>query len=783
MATNFTHLRAKTLFIVFVGIIGLVQGAHLPPGRISQCRSGLPRHTNFYDHSSKHKANVAALSLYVMAGATGNNNGGSWQNAFISLNDALNIAVPGDTIRVAQGIYYTAGSPFNLKDSVVMLGGYPNAGNPTDVERNYGIYQTILSGEAGNPALPFDNASNIINGNQLKDSTVLDGFIIENGFANNTIQGVGINLVMSSPQIKNCVFRNNKSYNTTLGGSSIACQNNSNPVIRNCFFVNNLDFIYGTVFSKLNCRPTLINCVFAGNDGRFVLYANQSNVVLTNCTFFNNQIGVSYLPAVSKTGFLYAENNSTLSVKNAIFFNNKFLTSTDSADISLNESTATVENSITQNFITNDLHLLSVNPNFKDTAKIAGPDNYYFTLDDGLQPVFCSPSINAGANAAVATIFTDILRKQRIFNGQSDLGAYEYQFVNGDVILNKANDSVEANREYADQNGWTHYYNDCLLLLSVKKAGKQIGTIKDGTFKVMVKTTPGYGIAIGNNLSSANYVTPGVAWNALNRYWTIKATNQPADSLLIRFPWSLKDYSDAITLNASISSPEQLVFFTVDSTYTVLGLDVPVNKFHPYYQGAVPSVQSWKYSSKDTIQYAEYYVKELRAGGIGTGTGFLKGPFASVNFSCPGMNRTFTSSITGTGYQWQVNNVNGFINLIDGAVYTGSNTNSLTLIAPSTTRYGQIFRCLVTGINGPAFSREIILKFETQWTGANNTAWNNAANWSCGVIPDGNTDVRVITGTLNNLNINVDASCRSLRLFPSVVVSVPNNRKLTITGK
>jgi hypothetical protein len=72
----------------------------------------------------------------------------------------------------------------------------------------------------------------------------------------------------------------------------------------------------------------------------------------------------------------------------------------------------------------------------------------------------------------VAAVAADLLQHTRIFNSSVDIGAYEYQAGNGDDLLSTANDSLVANREYTDQNGWTSYYKDCKLLMSIKKNGQ-----------------------------------------------------------------------------------------------------------------------------------------------------------------------------------------------------------------------------------------------------------------------------------------------------------------------
>ncbi len=86
--------------------------------------------------------------LYVDDDATGLNDGSSWKNAFVCLQNALAAGVSGDEIRVAQGIYTPdrrvvltrfgqsivasadREESFQLKAGVVIRGGYAGLSEP-----------------------------------------------------------------------------------------------------------------------------------------------------------------------------------------------------------------------------------------------------------------------------------------------------------------------------------------------------------------------------------------------------------------------------------------------------------------------------------------------------------------------------------------------------------------------------------------------------------------------------------------------------------------------------
>jgi hypothetical protein len=73
---------------------------------------------------------------------------------------------------------------------------------------------------------------------------------------------------------------------------------------------------------------------------------------------------------------------------------------------------------------------------------------------------------------------------------------------------------------------------------------------------------------------------------------------------------------------------------------------------------------------------------------------------------CAGVTTTFTVTSAGAGliYQWQENQGAGFANLVDGGIYSGSATPTLTLSGVTAAMTGYTYQCIVTGTCGNATS-------------------------------------------------------------------------------
>jgi len=141
---------------------------------------------------------------------------------------------------------------------------------------------------------------------------------------------------------------------------------------------------------------------------------------------------------------------------------------------------------------------------------------------------------------------------------------------------------------------------------------------------------------------------------------------------------------------------------------------------------------------------------------------------------CPGGDTTLFATVSGTVYQWQVNTGSGYTNISNNATYSGTNTNALGLINLPSSFYGYKYRCVVDGTTDIATT----LKIENNWTGSVNNFWNNPANWSCGNIPDGNTDVVIASGSVI---LNTNGTCRSIYVAPGATFTVSPGVTLTIT--
>ena len=136
-------------------------------------------------------------------------------------------------------------------------------------------------------------------------------------------------------------------------------------------------------------------------------------------------------------------------------------------------------------------------------------------------------------------------------------------------------------------------------------------------------------------------------------------------------------------------------------------------------------------------------------------------------------NLTLQSNITGTTYQWQTDTGNGFSNLADNADYTGTQARTLQIRNVTPAWYGQRYRC----ISDSRFSAVFILKPENRWTGTVSTAWENPANWSCGILPDSNSDVIIPGGSVI---VQSNPVVKSIKVSPGVSVRVNQGFVLTV---
>lgn len=68
------------------------------------------------------------------------------------------------------------------------------------------------------------------------------------------------------------------------------------------------------------------------------------------------------------------------------------------------------------------------------------------------------------------------------------------------------------------------------------------------------------------------------------------------------------------------------------------------------------------------------------------------------------------------------------------------------------------------------------------WTGAESTAWENPANWSCGSVPGTNTEVRIDAGKPNYPVVSSNAICKSMSNNSRTSIQIKSGFTLDILG-
>lgn len=391
-----------------------------------------------------------AIIRYVKPAASGLGTGISWANASGNLQAMIDASSPNDEVWVMSGTYkpnsYPIGSggtsprdyTFIMRDKVKVYGGF--VGTETSISQRTRATMvanpSILSGDLGIIGDNSDNAYHVVISVEDDNSTLLDGFFITNGNANNDDQfkailvefrpinpnsGGGIYNFYTSIEIRNCIFIDNKSTNDGGGVVNVGCS----LKILNCIFGGNKAANGGGMYSHLSPSIIATNCLFFDNTAQLGggIFSTSSTIEFNNSTFTKNV-------ATSDGGGLYTVLFSLTKLKSCIVWGNKKSDNTDSNVIQGKDGVYTVNYSDIEGGYIGTANL-NQDPKFINAIDPDGQDNIFATADDGLAIQANSQCINTGSPAdAPDTDLTDFTRFAR-----PDIGAYENRTNLTSVVL------------------------------------------------------------------------------------------------------------------------------------------------------------------------------------------------------------------------------------------------------------------------------------------------------------------------------------------------------------
>lgn len=247
-----------------------------------------------------HVANAA--TTHVDKNAVGANNGTTWNDAFLQLQDALAIATFGDQVFVAEGTYrpdqgvgQTPGdrtASFKLANGVGIYGGF--LGFESTVAQRAGSFaSTILSGDLLADDGTFGNAENsrhVVTSSGVTGA-VLDGFLVTAANGNLVDSGGGLQISTSTVTIRHCIIIANE---VADDGAGASCTSSTNTAFVECQFIANRSGDVGAGLWSSSSSLTLVNCSFLGNDsgrlggGLYYFGSNSGVSPITGCVFSGN---------------------------------------------------------------------------------------------------------------------------------------------------------------------------------------------------------------------------------------------------------------------------------------------------------------------------------------------------------------------------------------------------------------------------------------------------------------------------------------------------------------
>lgn len=280
--------------------------------------------------------------IFVNQNAIGDNDGSSWENAYVELHDALEAYEPGDEIWVADGTYLPqipsawpdslpARPVFYIGKEVALYGGF-NGTESSLSERNPDANPTILSGDLNGDDIPddfetnrTDNANNVVYVQNVSDQSIIDGVSITNGHSDAPLEPVfsnarGGGLISESPiRLRNCRFAQNYA-GRSGGGLYYYYYGETEVQLESCITERNFTENGGGGATFFNTRNfSLDSCTFrineAGSIGGGLASTGNSAVLISNCTFEENV-------AAESGGGIFGFGGGDLSLVGSTFQNN-----------------------------------------------------------------------------------------------------------------------------------------------------------------------------------------------------------------------------------------------------------------------------------------------------------------------------------------------------------------------------------------------------------------------------------------------------------------------------
>ena len=474
--------------------------------------------------------------IYVDKLASGNANGASWTDAYTSLQTAMDATIIGDQIWVAKGTYKPSYAyeltntsryyHFRMIEGVEIYGGFAGTQTLVSQRTNYGdgeANETILSGDLSSndnfdvtnggyqTTTGDDNCYHVLfhpNGMNLTSSTILDGFTISGGNANNVSgdphnKAGGMYLYSSSPTIQNVIFHSNEAdnlggaayiYNSTsiftnisfldnisAGGGALYVSTGS-PVLNNVIFTGNISSADGGALSTHSASTIITNALFSSNTannngGAIIFYSSsvQYNSTINNVSIAENQAGIS------GGGIRFASNNaaSALTINNCVVWGNTGTTSGNELSL-VSTGNTTLNYSCYSNDV-DDVELLNGTITTTNNNITLNPLFINATSED-YRLYGTSPCVNTGNNSYNSEAY-DIRDEDRVQNTTIDMGAYEW--TNGvDPATNVLSWTGNINSDWNEPGNWSENIaptEACIITIPSSPSGGNFPIIPTGT--------------------------------------------------------------------------------------------------------------------------------------------------------------------------------------------------------------------------------------------------------------------------------------------------------------